>query len=112
MPAPGQGALGVQTRTDGDVPEAVRRIDDHASHAAFDTERRLVSLLGGGCALPLGVLATADGARLSLRAAVFRPDGSGFVAASAEGAEPALVAGAVGDELFAGGARLILEELR
>ena len=44
----------------------------------------------------VGFRLQAYGARLSLRAAIFRPDGSGFVAASAEGAEPALVAGAEG----------------
>ena len=112
VPAPGQGALAVQARTDGDALELARTIDDPASHTAFDGERRLVSLLGGGCALPLGAYGNADEGRLHLRAVVFRPDGSDFLETFATGPGPEDVARFAADALFALGADDILDELR
>ena len=111
-PAPGQGALAIQARADGDVWEAIEGIDNAESHAAFEAERRLVELVGGGCALPLGAYASAVEDRLRLRAVVFRPDGSDFLEATAEGSGPEDVAGLVADELFGLGAREILNDLR
>jgi hydroxymethylbilane synthase len=112
VPAPGQGALAVQTRADGDALQVVKRIDDDASHAAFDAERRLVALLGGGCALPLGAHAQLIGDRLHLRGVVFRPDGSNFLETYVEGPKSAEVALAAAQDLFDRGAREILAELR
>jgi hydroxymethylbilane synthase len=59
LPAPGQGAIAVQCRTD-DRParERLRPIDDSASRAATDAERELLRLMGGSCELALGALAT------------------------------------------------------
>jgi hydroxymethylbilane synthase len=112
VPAPGQGALAVQTRTDGEAREIVARIDDPDSHAAFEAERRLVSLLGGGCALPLGAHAEVAGTRLHLRGVVFRADGSGFLETYVEGPRSADVALHAAQDLFDRGAREILAELR
>src|SRR5207248_4899070 len=107
VPGPGQGALAVQARADGGAWKTVRRIDDPRSHAAFDAERRLVELLGGGCALPLGAYAKPVEDRLHLRAVVFRPDGSEFLEATAEGSEPGDVASLAAGDLLGLGAREI-----
>src|SRR5438067_1155890 len=77
VPAPGQGALAVQARADGPARAAVAAIEDPVSRVAFDAERRVVALLGGGCALPLGVFAEAAGdvgAVVRMVAVVLRPD--------------------------------------
>jgi hydroxymethylbilane synthase len=111
VPAPGQGALAVHTRAEGDAFEAVRRIDDDSSHAAFDTERRFVALLGGGCALPLGAHAQLIGQRVHLRGVVFRPDGSNFLETYVEGPLSADVAMHAAQDLFDRGAREILADL-
>lgn len=81
LPAPGQGALAVESRTDlagehGDVARALDRIDHLASRAQVEAERALLAVLEAGCSAPVGALATTDGARLRLTARVWSPDGS------------------------------------
>jgi hydroxymethylbilane synthase len=113
VPAPGQGALAVQAR--GDDLETLHRLRafDHAeSRTAFDAERRLMALLGGGCALPLGALADASGGEVHLRSVVVSPDGSQLLSAETTETAPVLAASAVAEQLLASGARDILERAR
>jgi hydroxymethylbilane synthase len=73
LPAPAQGALAVQVRTDReDVAEAVRRIDHGPSRVAAEAERELLRRIGGGCLAPLGALVEVgpDGVRLRAAHAV------------------------------------------
>jgi hydroxymethylbilane synthase len=112
VPAPGQGALAVQTRAQSEAREIVTTIDDRDSHVAFDVERRLVSLLGGGCALPLGAHALVVDDRVRLRAVVFQPDGSRFIESSVEGPRDEDVAPRAAQELLDAGAGEILAQLR
>jgi len=103
VPAAGQGALAivvVESATDALV--AARRLDDAATHAEVDAEREVLSALGGGCHLPLGVLGRVDGARLTLVARVVSADGRRAVEEKDEGA--AVDAVAIGRRL---GARLV-----
>ncbi len=75
-PAPGQGALAIQTRV-GDVAEEIcRTLDDRDSRMAVQAERAVLAGLGGGCQLPLGAFAEKTGAGWSLTAVVVSPDGS------------------------------------
>ena len=112
VPAPGQGALAVQTRDDGAARAAVAAVDHQESRLAFEAEFALVRLVGGGCALPLGAYATVEGGSVRLTTVVLRPDGSSPVRASAEADSPETVAREAADALLAGGAAAILEELR
>ena len=112
VPAPGQGALAVQTRVGTVSAEAATRIDDPASHASFEAERHLVGLLGGGCRLPLGAYAEQRDDVIRLLAVVVRPDGSDLVWSQVEGRTAAEAAGAAADILLAGGADRILHEAR
>jgi hydroxymethylbilane synthase len=70
-PAPGQGALAVQMRSDhplfGRVSDA---LDDETTHAAVCVEREVLRLAGATCALPLGVYARGEGADLVVDAAI------------------------------------------
>ena len=55
VPAPGQGALAVQTRAgDGAVLELVASLEHLPTRQAVTAERHLLELLGGGCQLPMG----------------------------------------------------------
>jgi len=80
LPAPGQGALGVETRLD-DLPlvAALGLLDDPATRASVLAERALLARLEAGCAAPVGALAEVvegeDGPELSLRAVVGSIDG-------------------------------------
>lgn len=72
LPAPAQGALAVEVRTDRpDVARLVKRIDDAESRAAATAERAFLRDLRGGCNVAAGALATVDGADLTLTAGVF-----------------------------------------
>ena len=113
VPAPGQGALAVQARGDDlDTLDRLRAFDHAESRAAFDAERRLMALLGGGCALPLGALADASGGGVHLRSVVVSPDGSQLLSAETTESAPVLAASAVAEQLLASGARDILDRAR
>jgi len=62
VPAPGQGALAVELRLDHPRFEAVRNAaNDLAAEACVLLERRMLEMFGGGCSLPIGVLADKSG---------------------------------------------------
>jgi hydroxymethylbilane synthase len=85
LPAPAQGALALQVRTDDTMLRQVLAIVDHRpTRIAVEAERRLLRRLGGGCLAPLGALGEVDGERLRLRAAYEAPNGA-YVRAEASG---------------------------
>ncbi len=75
-PAPGQGALAVQVRTD-DTPvrDVVARLDHPPTRHAVELERAILAGSGGGCRAPLGALAVADGTELTVTAGYARSSG-------------------------------------
>jgi hydroxymethylbilane synthase len=85
LPAPAQGALALQVRSDdASLIEALAAIDHRPTRLAVEAERALLRRIGGGCLAPLGALGEVDGSELRLRAAL--EDGSGaFVRAEATG---------------------------
>lgn len=102
LPAPGQGALAVECRTDDDLAAQLREVlDDPRTRAAVEAERAVLATLEGGCSAPIGALADVvegeDGEELWVRAIVLSPDGGLSVRMSATG-DPADAAG-VGDRL-------------
>jgi len=86
-PAPGQGALAVQVRSDDAHARAVvARLDDPPTRAAVEAERALLAASGGGCRAPVGALGRVSGDRLDLLGGYARPDGGLVAIASATGA--------------------------
>ena len=62
IPAPGQGALAIQTRTDDtDLCQLVSGLEAPLARISVETERRILAGLHGGCSIPLGVHARIDG---------------------------------------------------
>src|SRR5262249_32983258 len=57
LPAPGQGALAVETREGDDLMGDVAALDHPHTRAAVTAERAVLATLEGGCAAPIGVLA-------------------------------------------------------
>lgn len=112
VPAPGQGALAVQTRETDGAREAVAALDHLPSRMAFEAERGVVSLLGGGCRLPLGAYAEWRNDGVRLLAVVIRPDGSDLLWSQVEAETPEQAAGEVSDVLLEAGAKAILEAVR
>jgi hydroxymethylbilane synthase len=108
VPAPGQGALAVQAREEGPAADAVAALDHRASRVAFEAERRVVTLLGGGCRLPLGAYAESRQGSVRLLAVVIRPDGSDLLWSQVEGKRPDQVAEEAAQVLRSAGAAEIL----
>jgi hydroxymethylbilane synthase len=73
-PAPGQGALGVQTRIGDEAQTICGRLNHEPSKQAAQAERAVLAGLGGGCQLPVGAYATVENARLRLSAVVVAAD--------------------------------------
>jgi len=87
MPAPGQGALGIEIRADDKATRrALEPLHDASSAVAVGAERALLAALGGGCQAPVaawvGMRDTGSGMRLYGR--VTEADGAVQLTASAE----------------------------
>ncbi|HUQ12658.1 MAG TPA: hydroxymethylbilane synthase [Novosphingobium sp.] len=84
LPAPAQGAIGIECRADDIVTgDIIAAIDDAPSRAQVMAERALLAALGGSCHSPVAVLTTPDGERLAMRAALYSPDGAARIERSA-----------------------------
>jgi hydroxymethylbilane synthase len=77
LPAVGQGAIAIETRSDNELAcESTSKLDHAATRIACLAERAFLRGLGGGCQLPIAAHATIDGDLLMLDGLVARPDGS------------------------------------
>lgn len=86
LPAPGQGALGIVTRTDDEQTRALLEPLRHPeTEMAVAAERALLATLGGGCHVPVGALALTYADGLRLWAMVASPDGRQMVRADLTG---------------------------
>ena len=74
LPAPGQGALAIECRIGDALTRPLEALHDHEVARNVTTERRLLELLGGGCHLPLGCLATTDVGGIRLQAVLGEVD--------------------------------------
>ncbi len=85
--APGQGALAVEVRAGEE--DLVAMLDDPATRAAVEAERRVLALLEAGCSAPVGVHARWVGDELRLDARVYRLDGTAWLSSAAAATLPA-----------------------
>jgi len=105
LPAPGQGALAVECRSDDppDLHDLLGVLDDAPTRLAVIAERTLLATLEAGCSAPVGAYGEpAEGEHvpeLYLRAAVVALDGSASVRLSASG--PLAEAARIGRDLAA-----------
>jgi hydroxymethylbilane synthase len=114
LPAIGQGALALETRTDDDrLRRLCRVLADPLAEATVAAERALLAGLQAGCRTPVAGHAEISGQRLALRALVGRPDGSEVLRESLEGdmSDAAAIGSEVARRLLARGADRILAEL-
>jgi hydroxymethylbilane synthase len=87
LPAVGQGALGLELRTDDEAARtAVAPLDDPPTRAAVTAERAMLAALRGGCLAPVGAWGRCEGDRLRLNAVVLSSDGKQRLGASGESA--------------------------
>jgi len=75
VPAPCQGAIGVECRVDDAVTRGLLElIDDTEAALCADAERRFIATLGMGCHAPVGALAEVRDGGLAFRSYVRDPD--------------------------------------
>ena len=87
LPAPGQGALGIEVQSD--LPGAavlVASLNDPETAHCVRAERSFSRALGGSCQIPLGGYAVLENGELWLRGFVATPDGKQIVSAELRGA--------------------------
>src|SRR6185436_6147539 len=76
MPAVGQGALGIECRSDDSAALAsLQPLNDAGTRAAVLGERAMLRKLGGGCHVPIGACGAVYNGQLTLRGVVLSPDG-------------------------------------
>ena len=87
LPAPAQGAIGIVCRADDAPMRAfIAEINHQPTLTAITAERAALEALDGSCRTPIAALATLADATLSLRVAIFTPDGSQLFETTRRGA--------------------------
>lgn len=78
LPAPAQGALAVECRSDAsaELREALAQLDDAPTRLAAVAERAVLSRLEAGCAAPVAARGSVEDGRLWLAATVVAVDGA------------------------------------
>jgi hydroxymethylbilane synthase len=110
-PAPAQGALGIQTREEGEARAICAALNHEPSARAVACERTVLAELGGGCQLPVGAFAALRNDRLYCVAVVASPDGTRILRGEANGPgdHPEQVGKNLAAQLLSQGAAEILE---
>ena len=114
LPAIGQGAVGIECRSDDNfINKLIAPLNHSATRTRVLAERAMNYRLEGGCQVPIGGYAELDGDTLLIRGLVGRPDGTemvrGEIAGRADDAE--LLGTKLAEDLLARGAGDILKEV-
>jgi hydroxymethylbilane synthase len=81
LPAPAQGAIGIECRSDDTATFALLQAIDHGdTHQAVLTERAFTRSLGGTCHSPIAASARIDGSEIEFTCELLSEDGSDQVA--------------------------------
>lgn len=111
LPAPAQGALAIQCRAGGrELISRLAMLDHKPTRRAVDAERAMLHELGGGCSVPVGAMAVADGDRVTLIGGAFSLQSLPAARTRIAGNDPLAVGRAAAADLIANGASAILEE--
>lgn len=110
MPAPAQGALAVECRTDDAAARAaIDKLADASATAESTAERSVLATLEAGCTAPVAATAMRNGDTVALRAGVFALDGSRQLVEEAEGTDPAELGRRVAEALLERGAAALMD---
>ncbi|WP_135228421.1 hydroxymethylbilane synthase [Deinococcus fonticola] len=115
LPAPGQGALALETRADDDLSiEVAYAIHDHLTDDRITAEREFLAGLGAGCMAPVGAHATVKGGTLTLEGWVAAVDGTHVIRATSSGdaGECADIGAELANDLLKQGADRFIEMAR
>ncbi len=113
IPAIGQGAMGVETRSnDPAIESVVTELNHPATDYCVRVERAFLMRMGGGCQVPMAAHAVVSGGNVRVEAAVIHPDGKPAVNGAAEASTGDLAMGVrLADEIIENGADRILKQV-
>jgi hydroxymethylbilane synthase len=115
VPAPGQGIIAIEIRSDAArVREVLTTINDGEAALALEAERSVVRALGGGCQMPIGAHAAIAGMAMQMTGVVISLDGARAVRADVAGAagDADELGSMLGERLLQEGASEILAEVQ
>ncbi|NTV42315.1 MAG: hydroxymethylbilane synthase [Syntrophobacteraceae bacterium] len=113
LPAIGQGALGIEVRSDdNEVARLIGPLHHPETAHAVEAERGFLKELEGGCQVPIGGFARVDGAEVELTGLVASLDGTVIIRRSLRGPreEAAEIGRRLAREVLRDGAGAILDE--
>jgi hydroxymethylbilane synthase len=109
LPAPGQGALGIQCRSDDkETLQILNTINDPDTNKSVTAERAFLQALGGGCSIPVGAFAEIKDGDIYIQGLVASVDGSRIIEVSAIGKDPLQVGEELAEHAISQGAKEIL----
>ena len=115
IPAPGQGALALQThRDDQQTIQLVKSLDDPQTRTTTTAERKLMAHLQGGCQTPIGTYAHIQNNQLHLYAMIATLDAKHYLTDHAKGPteNPKQLAQQLAEKILNHGGKEILQKLR
>jgi len=115
IPAPAQGALAVQIRTDDiELAQLLAQLDDAPTRIAVEAERTVLAAAQGGCSIPLGVYAHISGDIITLNAMISDLEGKKYIERSkiSRTDQADTCAKKLARELLTAGGREILDHIR
>jgi hydroxymethylbilane synthase len=114
LPAVGQGALGIEMRSDDEAAHTLfQPLTCTATQAAVTAERTFLARLQGGCQVPIAAWATVDDSRLCLRGMISDIDGLTLLQGERWGLvhAPEQVGTVLAEELLQRGGEAILRDI-
>ncbi|TFG49533.1 MAG: hydroxymethylbilane synthase [Candidatus Brocadiia bacterium] len=115
IPAPAQGALGLQTRAnDMQIRNLVAKLDDAQSRLEVEAERHVLAAMHGGCSIPLGVYAEICNSTITINAMLSDPQGKNFIRRSITSPADTAIKSAqqLAQQMLSAGGREILDQIR
>jgi hydroxymethylbilane synthase len=117
LPAPGQGALAVQCRSDdAETLRLLAALEDPSTRLATTAERSFLANLGGGCAVPVAAYAATQVSEtrstVELNGLVASLDGRRVIRVRGSGKDPLVLGKQMAQDAFSQGADEILSPIR
>jgi hydroxymethylbilane synthase len=85
VPPSGQGAIGIETRDELPLLELLRLLNHEQTMFEVSVERKLQTLIGGGCSVPLGINASLSDGKLIIHSAFGTEEGELLVSQRVDG---------------------------
>lgn len=109
LPAPGQGALGIEMLKSNPRRDIVDSLRVPETYLSIESERMVSAGLGADCSMPVAALASVQGGTFALEALIADSEGSKVLRAKAEGSNRDQVVSKILSDLFDLGAQDILD---